>query len=183
LKAKTLSFVGRVTLARLVIQALPSYVMQTVMILVGICDEIDQKCRGFIWGDHENIKKPHLVNWNYMDISGLWNMNSILNILPSHIIEDIKSVIPLHVLNGEDSLAWQLTSDGNFSLESAYESVTCTDTTIGHQIYRAIWNWLGSRCIQCFIRKLSHACLLTNVVRCRRRMAQTDSFPLCNVSS
>jgi hypothetical protein len=72
---------------------------------------------------------------NYVDILGLWNLNSILNILPSHIIEDIKSVIPLHVLNGEDSLAWQLTSDGNFSLESAYESVTCTDTIIGHQIY------------------------------------------------
>jgi hypothetical protein len=62
-KANTLSFAGRVTLAKSVIQALPSYVMQTVLLPVSICDEIDKRCRGFIWGDHEETRKPHLVNW------------------------------------------------------------------------------------------------------------------------
>jgi len=49
-KSKTLSFSGRVTLTKSVLQALPTYVMQTVMLWVGICDEDDKICRGFLWG-------------------------------------------------------------------------------------------------------------------------------------
>jgi len=47
-KTKTLSFAGRLTLAKSVIQAMPSYVMQSTLLLVHICDEIDRKCKNFI---------------------------------------------------------------------------------------------------------------------------------------
>lgn len=47
-KSKTLSFAGRVTLARSVVQAMPTYIMQTTVLHRGTCDEIDKLCRNFI---------------------------------------------------------------------------------------------------------------------------------------
>lgn len=59
-----LSFAGRVTLTRSVIQALPSYVMQSAYIPRVICDEIDKRCRKFIWGDTDNHRNIHMVSWS-----------------------------------------------------------------------------------------------------------------------
>jgi hypothetical protein len=49
-KAKNLSFAGRVSLAKSVIQALPVYTMQSTLLPKSICEEIDKKCRSFICG-------------------------------------------------------------------------------------------------------------------------------------
>lgn len=61
-KAKTLSFAGRVTLTKSVLQALPSYVMQSAYIPRHICDEIDNKCRRFVWGEADGERRWHTVN-------------------------------------------------------------------------------------------------------------------------
>lgn len=45
------------------IQALPTYVMQTAILPKAICDEVDKICRGFIWGESYNGRKVHLVSW------------------------------------------------------------------------------------------------------------------------
>lgn len=54
-KARNLSFGGHITLAKYVIQALPSRVMQTSMLPKSVCDEMDKLCRGLfgeilVWG-------------------------------------------------------------------------------------------------------------------------------------
>jgi hypothetical protein len=55
LKARTLSFVGRVTLPKSVIQALPSYVMQTVLLKsVEVSFEVIKRI----------LKNLIFVNWN-----------------------------------------------------------------------------------------------------------------------
>lgn len=51
-KAKTLSFTRRLTLTKLVVQALPTYVMQSAALPKYICEEIDKKCRNFLWGGY-----------------------------------------------------------------------------------------------------------------------------------
>lgn len=63
-KAITLSLAGRVTLTKSVLQAMPTYTMQACIIHKGVCDDIDQICRGFIWGDEEGQRKVHSVSWN-----------------------------------------------------------------------------------------------------------------------
>lgn len=62
-KDRNLSMSGRITSAKSVIQAMPTYVMQASNIPNSICDEIDKRCRNFIWGDGTNARKVHLVNW------------------------------------------------------------------------------------------------------------------------
>lgn len=56
-KSRTLSFVGRVTLAKSMVQAMPTYVMQSSVLPKGTCDEIEKLCRDFIWGDEVNQEK------------------------------------------------------------------------------------------------------------------------------
>jgi len=62
-KCKTLSFAGLVPLTKLVLQALPSYVMQTVLLPQSVCEDIDRICRKFIW-DQDNASKRHLISWD-----------------------------------------------------------------------------------------------------------------------
>lgn len=62
-KTSQLSFAGRVTLAKSVLQAMPSYVMQTASLPRALCDEIDRKCKNFIWGDTEHQRHMHLASW------------------------------------------------------------------------------------------------------------------------
>lgn len=63
-KASQLSLAGRVTLAKSVIQAMPSYVMQTTSLPRALCDEIDRKCKKFIWGDTDHQRHMHLASWD-----------------------------------------------------------------------------------------------------------------------
>ncbi|CAN1157418.1 Putative ribonuclease H protein At1g65750 [Linum perenne] len=49
-KVKSLSLAGRVTLAQSVLAAIPAYAMQTAVLPVTTCDEIDRRIRNFVWG-------------------------------------------------------------------------------------------------------------------------------------
>ncbi|CAN1153418.1 Putative ribonuclease H protein At1g65750 [Linum perenne] len=63
-KVKTLSLAGRVTLAKSVLAAIPTYAMQTSLIPATTCEEIDKKIRDFIWGSSDQGRKTHLVSWD-----------------------------------------------------------------------------------------------------------------------
>nr|KYP65965.1 Putative ribonuclease H protein At1g65750 family [Cajanus cajan] len=65
-KAKNLSFAGRLTLTKSVLAALPSYTMQMVRLPRSICDEVDKKCRQFLWGDSEDCRKIHTIGWSML---------------------------------------------------------------------------------------------------------------------
>ncbi|CAN1123547.1 Putative ribonuclease H protein At1g65750 [Linum perenne] len=62
-KIKSLSTAGRVTMATSVLNSLPTYVMQTTLLPVEVCNTIDKKIRDFIWGSSNGERKMHLVNW------------------------------------------------------------------------------------------------------------------------
>ncbi|CAN1129038.1 Putative ribonuclease H protein At1g65750 [Linum perenne] len=62
-KANNLSLAGRVTLASSVLNAIPSYVMQTAFLPVYVCEAIDKKVRDFIWGSVAGGRKIHNINW------------------------------------------------------------------------------------------------------------------------
>ena len=62
-KASNLSLAARHTLITSVISATPNYIMQTNPLPVSVCDEMDKRCRAFLWGDTSQSRKPHLVAW------------------------------------------------------------------------------------------------------------------------
>ncbi|XP_039002736.1 uncharacterized protein LOC120129249 [Hibiscus syriacus] len=62
-KAKSLSLAGRITLAKTVLSTIPFYSMQSMKLPKGICDDLEQIIRGFIWGRTEARNGISLVNW------------------------------------------------------------------------------------------------------------------------
>jgi hypothetical protein len=62
-KANQLSFAGRVTLAKSVLEAIPIYPMMTNMIPKACIDEIHRIQRSFIWGDTDQARRYHAVGW------------------------------------------------------------------------------------------------------------------------
>ncbi|CAJ2645411.1 unnamed protein product [Trifolium pratense] len=74
-KARQLSFAGRVTLAKSVLEAVPTYPMMTSRIPQSYLDEIQKIQRNFIWGDTENVRRYHAVRWSVVtmpkDMGGL----------------------------------------------------------------------------------------------------------------
>ncbi|CAN1171502.1 Putative ribonuclease H protein At1g65750, partial [Linum perenne] len=62
-KAKTLSLAGRVTLALSALEAIPAYFMQTSILPINTCEEIDRRIRNFVWGTSPEERKVHLVSW------------------------------------------------------------------------------------------------------------------------
>ncbi|PNX89040.1 hypothetical protein L195_g045157 [Trifolium pratense] len=62
-KANQLSFAGRVTLSKAVIEAIPIYPMMTTSIPKACLHEIQKIQRGFIWGEEDGGRKYHAVNW------------------------------------------------------------------------------------------------------------------------
>ncbi|GMI99700.1 hypothetical protein HRI_003639300 [Hibiscus trionum] len=64
--ARCLSLAGRITLAKSVLEAIPTYFMQTAILPIGVCANIDKLVRGFIWGSSASAKKISLVNWEVL---------------------------------------------------------------------------------------------------------------------
>ncbi|KAG6400397.1 hypothetical protein SASPL_137227 [Salvia splendens] len=61
--AASLSMAVRVTLAKAVLSAIPTYCMQVVMLPANVIDEIEKLIRRFVWGGSEQQTKLSLVNW------------------------------------------------------------------------------------------------------------------------
>lgn len=62
-KASQLSFAGRVTLSKAVVEALPLYPMMTCVIPKACFRNIKKLQRNFIWGEQDNSPKYHAVAW------------------------------------------------------------------------------------------------------------------------
>ena len=62
-EAKLLSLAGRITLAQFVLNSIPLYAMQSTMLHIALCNNLDKKVRQIIWGSLQGYQKIHLVNW------------------------------------------------------------------------------------------------------------------------
>ncbi|KAL6180703.1 hypothetical protein ACLB2K_047363 [Fragaria x ananassa] len=63
-KSKVLNMAGRLTLIQSVTSAIPNYAMKTTKFPVSLCDRLDKLNRNFLWGDVDDKKIVHLVNWD-----------------------------------------------------------------------------------------------------------------------
>ncbi|XP_061353484.1 kinesin-like protein KIN-14B [Gastrolobium bilobum] len=62
----SLSLAGRITLSKVVLLAIPAYVMQVSVVPLGVFDEIEKQIRSFVWGSTRSTKRPHLVAWDQL---------------------------------------------------------------------------------------------------------------------
>ncbi|KAK8702033.1 hypothetical protein V6N13_020403 [Hibiscus sabdariffa] len=62
--ASTLSFAGRVTLAKIVLLSIPCYIMQPCRLPIRTCNKIESLARRFIWGSSSGSSALSLVDWS-----------------------------------------------------------------------------------------------------------------------
>ncbi|MCH93118.1 RNA-directed DNA polymerase (Reverse transcriptase) [Trifolium medium] len=65
-KANHLSFAGRVTLAKSVMEVIPIYPMMTTIIPKACIEENQRMQRRFIWGDTDQARRYHAVGWHIL---------------------------------------------------------------------------------------------------------------------
>ncbi|CAN1150946.1 Putative ribonuclease H protein At1g65750 [Linum perenne] len=63
-KRNSLSLAGRVTLALSVLNAIPTYAMQSSALPTSITSRIDSILRNFVWGATPDHRKTHLLSWD-----------------------------------------------------------------------------------------------------------------------
>lgn len=68
-KRRMLSFAGRLTLIKSVLDSLPSYYISLFKLPKGVAKEIDKLRATFLWGSSEIRRKIHLVNWKKVTLS------------------------------------------------------------------------------------------------------------------
>ncbi|PNY12420.1 ribonuclease H [Trifolium pratense] len=67
-KAKHLSFAGRVTLAKSVIEAVPVYTFMSAKVPKSVLDDIERLQRQFIWGDTDQKRRHHAIGWEKLTV-------------------------------------------------------------------------------------------------------------------
>lgn len=60
-KVDHLSVVGRITLHKSNLSALPIYTIQSAHLPKSICNDVEKLCRRFIWGKTDTTRKVHLI--------------------------------------------------------------------------------------------------------------------------
>lgn len=302
-KANSLSMAGRLTLTKSVIQSLPTYVMQSAFVPRYICDEIDKKCRSFVWGDSAVERKVHLVNWqkicspkewgglglrsarminhtslmkagwhlttrredlwvkvvkakykcgsdlvpkisrerggsnfwrglcnswkeveenrcwrigngervncwfdswvpsigklcdivqrplsdleknmqvcNLRSGGGVWDLTALVNIILDDILAKILALAAPDPDRGGDNIAWNLTTDGEFSNASAYISLLDNNLEGHCGLFKGIWKWRGPERFRIHLWKLSQEALVTNSWRQRRNLVESACCLIC----
>ncbi|XP_028062203.1 uncharacterized protein LOC114265575 [Camellia sinensis] len=68
-KRRYLSLRGRITLIKSVLSSLPLYYMSIFKMPSKVANLIDKYQRSFLWGDSDNKRKLHLLNWKTSSVS------------------------------------------------------------------------------------------------------------------
>ncbi|KAK5811200.1 hypothetical protein PVK06_026524 [Gossypium arboreum] len=139
---KRLSFAGRVTFAYSVLMAIPSYLMQSTLVLKGICNSIEELAKQFIWGAAEGKMKLALVGWNNI---------CQLKLHGEEVVSRIISIPPPLISAGPDTLSWSRTMTGVFSMRSAYFLLKEESWNPKDVNWNTVWKISGPQRVKQFI--------------------------------
>lgn len=68
-KLKFLSQVGKETVLKMVIQAIPTYSMSIFLLAKALCTDINSMMQQFWWGQKKNEKHVHWMSWEKLGVA------------------------------------------------------------------------------------------------------------------
>ncbi|CAL9001792.1 unnamed protein product [Prunus brigantina] len=133
-----------------------------------------------------------LINYALIDLSeemlqlnvsdfleeGLWDIACLQECLPPDIVLMITSIHAGFIDSGPDMCIWRFTSNGKFSVKSAYQ-LFCPVEAGSNWHWEFIWRLQLPPKVKTFLWVLCHKKLLTNAQRLRGGMAVSTSCPRC----
>ncbi|CAL2244240.1 unnamed protein product [Prunus armeniaca] len=125
----------------------------------------------------DQLDKAETVS-NYFSMTG-WNIQKLLQALQP---EAVMHIISIHVdVDGNipDTCIWGPSSNGVFSVKTAYELSARFNEVTGSP-WKFIWNLKIPPRVKMFTWLLTQKKILTNVQRVRRHLSRDPSCPLCH---
>ncbi|GLT63476.1 hypothetical protein SLA2020_360390 [Shorea laevis] len=126
--------------------------------------------------------RPHDLNTTLKDIlhpNGRWNLDNVAYPLPQDIIQRIAATPIQKHSSEEDSFIWNSSSNGNFSMKSAYYMAKNIQWSHGDD-----WSWIWKVStipkIQYFLWLLMHGRLLTLDTLAQWGVVQNSGCPRCS---
>ncbi|KAK4264615.1 hypothetical protein QN277_025768 [Acacia crassicarpa] len=98
-------------------------------------------------------------------VAGVWDIHSLSSIISSAGIRRVVAVLPPRPDAEPDGLVWGASSDGLFSIKSAYFLIEPNLHSLWDKLYKDIWKWGGAERIRVFMWKASLNKLPTNLWR------------------
>ncbi|XP_028778230.1 uncharacterized protein LOC114734750 [Neltuma alba] len=98
---------------------------------------------------------------------GTWDFQRLNTIVKKEVIQRLISVLPPIEGAGNDVMIWSETSNGMFSVKSAYFLIEENDRALFNPIYKLIWKWKGAERIRVFLWRAFNNRLPTNLWRSR----------------
>lgn len=111
----------------------------------------------------------------YLLPSGDWDLPSLSGILPVDILDQIGKMKPSH--NTLDRVVWTPSSDRCFSVKSAYQYLDAPTPRPWTINWKSMWNCQIPERLKFFMWQASHGRLVTNSLRCRRHLSNTNLCP------
>ncbi|KAL4390453.1 hypothetical protein AHAS_Ahas03G0146600 [Arachis hypogaea] len=87
---------------------------------------------------------------DFVNDRGAWNTGVLEPYLNHDIIMELISTEPPKLSGEKDTLSWKLTSNGEFSIASAYKKLTGQQET-NNKIWNTIWKWKGPERVRTFM--------------------------------
>lgn len=119
-KAKQLSFAGRVSLSRSVLDAIPIYPMMYIIIPKSCTQEFQWLQHAFMWGEDDDKRKYHAVSRSTMQLPRYLGAFGLCNLGTMNIDCFLKMVWRLH--QGEENL-WCKVLKGKYGRDYLEEGV------------------------------------------------------------
>ncbi|QHO25231.1 Putative ribonuclease H protein [Arachis hypogaea] len=125
-----------------------------------------------------NITNSSDMLTDFLDVSGQWDIRNLQEVLPEDVVKRIATISPPSPWKEADHIAWGLSSDGQFSIKTAYQNLRDTQAT-PNKIFQLVWTWKGPERVRTFLWLVIHNAILTNVERSRRHLTTDNACPRC----
>ncbi|XP_028786182.1 uncharacterized protein LOC114742086 [Neltuma alba] len=76
-------------------------------------------------------------------VNGTWDFTRLSNLVPNEVMQRLISKLPPMTAAGDDILAWNATTNGDFTVKSAYYLIEQSQPNSYSSTYNAIWKWTG----------------------------------------
>ena len=142
------------------------------------------------WVDERPVRAYLLHELNFADLhkfvadywtNGVgWNWLAFQTFLPSHIIERIRAVMVHDESDLKDSWFWSHTTDGEFSVHTAYNYLVSDFLLTGQCELRQIWSLNVPSRVRSTLWLIKHQNLMCNAKRKRRGFTSIDLCIICS---
>ncbi|KAK7244355.1 hypothetical protein RIF29_39176 [Crotalaria pallida] len=114
--------------------------------------------------------------------SGQWDWSLLNSILPSHIVDSLKAILPPASSLGQDRRVWYGHRLGLFSISSSYSLISNHGDSFGDEPWSKIWKLSNAERVRVFVWQVAHGRLMMNERKARWGIGSPCCFRCPGVS-